>query len=172
MFPSSIGQNFSGGIHVWAGSMEDFDNIVRPFYQCNIQSCTSCPSIGQNFSGGMYVWAGSMEDFDNIVRPLSSIPTDTRFFRIRQAQMGTEPLTKKQCQMCYLKKLTCIGTLRQVFYLSDAPSPPMTPYSSPLTHCIRHMGEGWEGRELTRGKIRGADCISMSLYGELVHGQE
>jgi hypothetical protein len=46
-------------------------------------------SIGQNFSGGMYAWAGSLEDFDNIVRPLSSIPTDTRFFRIRQALMGT-----------------------------------------------------------------------------------
>jgi len=26
----------------------------------------------------------------------------------------------------YLKKLTCIGTLRQVFYLSEAPSTPMT----------------------------------------------
>ncbi len=25
-----------------------------------------------------------------------------------------------------LKKLTCKGTLRQVFYLSEAPSPPMT----------------------------------------------
>jgi hypothetical protein len=26
----------------------------------------------------------------------------------------------------YLKKFTCTGTLRQVFYLSEAPSPPMT----------------------------------------------
>jgi hypothetical protein len=73
--------------------MEDFDNIVQPFYQCNVQTklYVLFPfSIGQNFSGGMYVWAGSSEDFDNIVRPLSSIPTDTRFFRIRQAQMGTQ----------------------------------------------------------------------------------
>ncbi len=28
----------------------------------------------------------------------------------------------------YLKKLTCKGTLRQVFYLSEAPYPPMIPY--------------------------------------------
>jgi hypothetical protein len=38
LFPFSIGQNFSGGMYVWAGSMEDFDNIVRPFYQCNVQT--------------------------------------------------------------------------------------------------------------------------------------
>ncbi len=31
----------------------------------------------------------------------------------------------------YLKKLTCKGTLRQVFYLSETPSPPMTTYSPP-----------------------------------------
>jgi hypothetical protein len=50
--------------------LEDFDNIVQPFYQCNVQNCTSCSlHLGQNFSGGMYVWAGSMEDFDNIVWP-------------------------------------------------------------------------------------------------------
>jgi hypothetical protein len=59
----------------------------------------------------------------------------------------------------YLKKLTCKGTLRQVFYLSEAPSPPMTPYS-PLIHCIRvysiliHTGkEG--GGEITREKVEG-----------------
>ncbi len=39
----------------------------------------------------------------------------------------------------YLKKYTCKGTFRQVFYLSEAHSPPMTLYSPPfpLTHCIR-----------------------------------
>ncbi len=36
----------------------------------------------------------------------------------------------------YIKKLTCKGTLRQVFYLSEDPFPPMTPYS-PLSNCIR-----------------------------------
>jgi hypothetical protein len=30
------------------------------------------------------------------------------------------------------KKFTCKGTLRQVFYLSESPSPPMTPYPPPL----------------------------------------
>jgi hypothetical protein len=51
----------------------------------------------------------------------------------------------------YLKKLTYKGTLRQVFYLSEVPSPPMTPYTPPaptLTHCTRvysiliHTGKG------------------------------
>jgi hypothetical protein len=31
----------------------------------------------------------------------------------------------------YIKKFTCKGTLRQVFYLSEAPSPPLTSYSPP-----------------------------------------
>ncbi len=33
---------------------------------------------------------------------------------------------------CYLKKFVWKGTLRQVFYLSKAHSPPMTPYPPPL----------------------------------------
>jgi hypothetical protein len=38
-----------------------------------------------------------------------------------------------------VKKVTCKskGTLRHVFYLSEAPYPPMTQYSPFLTHCIR-----------------------------------
>jgi hypothetical protein len=36
-------------------------------------------------------------------------------------------------KMSLSKKMTCKGTLRQVFYLSRAPSPPMTPYSHPYT---------------------------------------
>ncbi len=59
----------------------------------------------------------------------------------------------------HLKKLTCKETLRQVLYLSEAPSPPMgyDPYCHPLTHCIRvyskliHTGKGWrEGRAYQR----------------------
>jgi hypothetical protein len=59
-----------------------------------------------------------------------------------------------------------MGTLRQVFYLSDALSPPMTPYPPPpytQFTCIQYSysrREGWERRELTREKVRGADCIS------------
>ncbi len=59
----------------------------------------------------------------------------------------------------YLKKSTCKVTLRQVFYLSEVSSPPLTPYSPPLTHCIRvysiliHTTQ--EGGELTREKVRG-----------------
>jgi hypothetical protein len=62
----------------------------------------------------------------------------------------------------YLKKLICKGTLRQMFYLPEAPSPPMTPYSaSPYTlyTCIQYFyshREVGEGGELTREKVRGA----------------
>jgi hypothetical protein len=47
-------------------------------------------------------------------------------------------LIECNAKCCYIKKLTCKGTLRQVFYLSEAPSPAMTlPYTPPpLTHCI------------------------------------
>ncbi len=41
--------------------------------------------------------------------------------KIRQIESNTK------CR--YLKKLTFKGTLRQMFYLSEAPSPPVTPYS-------------------------------------------
>ncbi len=61
----------------------------------------------------------------------------------------------------YLKKLTCRGTLGQVFYLSEAPSLPMTPYS-PLTrihvenvYLFTQVRWG-RGVELTREKVRGA----------------
>ncbi len=39
----------------------------------------------------------------------------------------------------YLNKLTCKGTLRQVLYLSEAPSPPMTLYSPPLHTCTVYI---------------------------------
>jgi hypothetical protein len=54
----------------------------------------------------------------------------------------------------YLKKLICKGTLRQVFiYLR-----PRTPYTPPLTHCIRvysllinmGKGEGWRVEPVRR----------------------
>ncbi len=55
----------------------------------------------------------------------------------------------------YLKKLTCKGTLLQVFYLSEAPYPPMTLYSPSsytLYTCIQLQytnshREGGEGGE-------------------------
>jgi hypothetical protein len=56
------------------------------------------------------------------------------------------------------KKLTCKGTLRQVFYLSEAPSPPMTnppppKYMYTIQYTYSHREEGGE---LTREKVRGA----------------
>ncbi len=42
--------------------------------------------------------------------------------------------------MSPIEMITCKGALRQVFYLSEAPSPPMTSFSPLLTHCIRVYG--------------------------------
>jgi hypothetical protein len=50
-----------------------------------------------------------------------------------------ERLIECNAKCRYLKKLTCKGTLRHVFYLSEAPSPPMTPYSPPL-HTVYVYG--------------------------------
>ncbi len=62
--------------------------------------------------------------------------------------------------MSLSKKSTCRGTLRQVSYLSEAPSPPMTPYSPPYTlyTCKQNTYSlkegGGMGVELTREKVR------------------
>ncbi len=64
--------------------------------------------------------------------------------RTRPAHHSTLPYTRRKIRLVesnakcrYLKKLTCKGTSRQVFNLSEAPSPPIPPYSPPSTHCIR-----------------------------------
>jgi hypothetical protein len=54
----------------------------------------------------------------------------------------------------YLKKLTCKGTLRQVFYLSEAPYASLTPYSPLHTvylYTVYLFTQGRGGGELTRG---------------------
>jgi hypothetical protein len=45
-------------------------------------------------------------------------------------------LVESNAKCRYLKKLTRKGTLRQVFYLSRGPSPPMTPYAPPPLHTV------------------------------------
>ncbi len=74
--------------------------------------------------------------------------------------------SKARCR--YLKKFTCKGALWQVFYLSEAPFPPMTPCSpSPLhtvyvyTIYLFTQGGGGGGRELTREKVRGATIYKL-----------
>ncbi len=57
------------------------------------------------------------------------------------------------------KKFTCKGALRQVFYLCEAPSSPMTQYSPLLTLCIRVYSlltyshrEGGDGERTNQGE--------------------
>ncbi len=65
--------------------------------------------------------------------------------------------------MSLSKKLTCKGTLLQVFYLSEAPSLPMTPYTTPYTlytckvFCI--LIHTRKGGEITREIVRGASVF-------------
>jgi hypothetical protein len=48
----------------------------------------------------------------------------------------------------YLKKSTGKGTLRQLFYLSEFPSPPMTPYPPyTLYTCIQLLQYTYSHRE-------------------------
>ncbi len=83
-------------------------------------------------------------------RLISNLPPPRRKIRLIESNA--------KCR--YLKKLTCKGTLRQLFYLSEAPSPPMTPYSFPLTHCIRvysylfSIHTGWG----ERGEVNQREC--------------
>ncbi len=69
-------------------------------------------------------------------------------------------LIESNAKCHFLKKLTCKGTLRQVLYLSEAPSPNLTPYYPLLSHCIHgcsmqyfshREGGGGRGREKVRG---------------------
>ncbi len=101
-------------------------------YNCKI-------SAQADISIGYKGWAAVMELEERLVRR-----------KIRPIECNAK------CR--YLKK-TCRGTLRQVFYQSETPSPSMTAYC-PLTHCtsirvysvLIHTGKGGGG-ELTREKV-------------------
>ncbi len=68
---------------------------------------------------------------------------------------------KTMPNVVYLNKLTCKRTLRQVFYLSEAPFLPWPHTPLPLTHCIRvynvrvYLFTQGRGGELTRENVRG-----------------
>jgi hypothetical protein len=65
----------------------------------------------------------------------------------KEENTGSCPLGKprRNAKCRHLKKLTCKGTLRQVFICLR----PKTPYPSPLTHysVLIHTGKGGEGGE-------------------------
>ncbi len=71
-------------------------------------------------------------------------------------------LIESSAKCRYLKKLTCKGTLLQVFYLPEALSPPMTPcppLHTEFYHTVYFFTHGrGDGGELTRDweKVRGA----------------
>jgi hypothetical protein len=57
---------------------------------------------------------------------------------------GKIRLIECSSKLRYLEKFTCKGTLRQVFYLSEAPPPPLTlPYT--LYTCIQYTYSHREG---------------------------
>jgi hypothetical protein len=79
---------------------------------------------------------------------------DTIFVRLRPTRRNIKLIEcNAKCRYLKSKTLTCKGTLRQVFYLSEAPYPPVTPYPTVYSILI-HTGK-WEGGELTREKVRG-----------------
>ncbi len=92
-----------------------------------------------------------------------NVPTAVKrvsFYTVLRRQIR---LIESNAKSRYLRQLTCKGTLRQVFYLSEVLSPPMTPYYPPLhtvyvyTVYLFIQGKGEEGGgELTREKVRGA----------------
>jgi hypothetical protein len=63
--------------------------------------------------------------------------------------------TEAKCR--HQKKFTFIGAVRQVFYMPEASSPPMTPYSPLNTVYVYTVYLVTQGRggELTREKVRG-----------------
>jgi hypothetical protein len=67
-------------------------------------------------------------------------------------------LTESNAKCRYLKILTCKGTLRQMFYLSEAPHPSYKPILPPLYTlymCIQYTNSHREGGgKLTREKVR------------------
>ncbi len=67
---------------------------------------------------------------------------------------SVERLTNAMPNVVAQKKFTCKGTLLRVFYLSEAPSPPMTPYPSPLTNCIRASPQRWASTLASRSNAR------------------
>ncbi len=76
-----------------------------------------------------------------------------------QVHLGRRQIRLIECtaKCRYLKKLTSKETLRQVFYLSEAPSPHVTPYSPPpytLYTCIQYTYSHRVGRVRGGGNQR------------------
>ncbi len=95
--------------------------------------------------------------------PMFYIPIGVARRKIRRIESNVK------CR--YLKKLTGTGTLPQVFYLSEALSPPMTPFPPPHTHCIQ--AGSWKMNTAleysTRVVQEGGRRCKKSTLNDLVH---
>ncbi len=137
--------------------MPGFVSAVPPNLSRSIRSV--CPKVSGHID--------QRRIFQGTHHPRDTLSKGRNIRRLEDTRVGDEialhhrkiRLTESNAKCRYLKKWPLTGTLRQVFYLSEAP-PPMTP-QSPRTHCIRvyriliHTGKGG-GVELTREKFRGA----------------
>ncbi len=88
---------------------------------------------------------------------LEALPQVSKSSRSRRLESSVKSrkirLIESNAKCRYLKKLTCKGTLWQVFYLSESPCPPMTPYSRPLhtvyVYTVYLFTQGRGGGKLT-----------------------
>ncbi len=74
-------------------------------------------------------------------------------------------LIESNAKCRYLRKLTCKGTLRQVFYLSEAPSPHMTPYPPSPLHTVYVYIVYF----FTQGRGGGGELTSEKVSWAIVH---
>ncbi len=74
-----------------------------------------------SFSSLSYI----LSSFNSLILPPTPPPLPTPLPNPHRRKI------RMQCKMSLSKKLTCKGPLRQVVYLSEALSSPMTPYSPP-----------------------------------------
>ncbi len=126
---------------------------------------TISPTVGETVpEGGMFITSGIL------ILVLRALYIQILAYCTVQEQIGERLDSQKpMSNVVILKKITCKGTLRQVFYVSDALSPSTVlrlTHTLPPLHTVLvyvytdsiliHTGKGERGGELPREKVRGA----------------